>query len=159
LKKSEALLGQRTALRDAFMAEPQETGPVAVLCAVLEGRRRGFYTSLQRQAASPVDREQVEFIARVQALAAQTRQSYGSRRMAKHLQAEGSSVGRDRARRLRPQAGVVGHRPAQRRPQTTDRRHQHGVAATLLARQGDVEPSDQAWVGDSTYVWTAAGWR
>jgi transposase InsO family protein len=140
------------------MAEHQETWPVAVLCAVLEVSRSGFYTYLQRQAASPVDREQVELIARVKAIAAQTRQSYGSRRMAKQLQAEGYPVGRYRARRLMQQAGVAVHRPAQRRPQTTDSRHQHGVAPNLLARQFDVEQPDQAWVGDITYVWTAEGW-
>lgn len=140
------------------MAEHQETWPVAVLCAVLEVSRSGFYTYLQRQAASPVAREQVELIARVKAIAAQTRQSYGSRRMAKQLQAEGYTVGRYRARRLMQQAGVTVHRPAQRRPQTTDSRHQHGVAPNLLARQFDVEQPDQAWVGDITYVWTAEGW-
>ena len=42
------------------MAEHQETWPVAVLCAVWEVSRSGFYTYLQRQAASSVDREQVE---------------------------------------------------------------------------------------------------
>src|SRR5262245_33752986 len=78
--------------------------------------------------------------------------------MAKQLQAEGYTVGRYRARRLMQQTGVTVHRPAQRRPQTTDSRHQHGVAPNLLARQFDVEQPDQTWVGDITYVWTAEGW-
>ena len=32
------------------------------------------------------------------------------------------------------------------------------VAPNLLARHFDVDESDQAWVGDITYVWTAEGW-
>jgi transposase InsO family protein len=90
----------------------------------------------------------VEVVARVKAIAAQTGQSYGSRRMSKQLQAEGYTVGRYKARRLMQQAGVAVHRPAHRRPQTTDSRHQYGVAPNLLARQFDVEKPDHAWVGE-----------
>ena len=39
-------------------------------------------------------------LTRVKAIAAETRYSYGSRRMAKQLQAEGFAVGRAKARRL-----------------------------------------------------------
>jgi putative transposase len=28
----------------------------------------------------------------------------------------------------------------------------------VLARQGDVAKPEQAWAGDSTYIWTAEGW-
>ena len=54
-------------------------------------------------------------MARVKAIAAQTRYSYGSRRMAKQLQAEGYAVGRYKARRLMQQAAVT----VQRRPQAS----------------------------------------
>jgi putative transposase len=140
------------------VAAHQETWPVAVLCEVFEVSRSGFYAYLQRQAASPVDREEVELIARVKAIAAQTGQSDGSRRMAKQLQAEGFAVGRCKARRLMQEAAVVVRRPTHRRPLTTNSRHGYGIAPNLLARQFDVEQPDQAWVGDITYVWTAEGW-
>jgi hypothetical protein len=73
---------------------------VAVLCEVFKVSRSGFYAYRHRQAAAPIDREEVELVARVKAIAAQTGQSYGSRRMAKQLQAEGFQVGRCKARRL-----------------------------------------------------------
>jgi putative transposase len=142
----------------AFMAEHQQTWPVAVLCEVFEVSRSGFYAYLHRHAPPPIDREDVELVARVQAIAAQTGQSYGSRRMAKQLQAEGWAVGRCKARRLMREAGVAVRRPTQRRPPTTDSRHGHGVAPNLLARQFDGEKPNQAWAGDITYVWTAEGW-
>jgi transposase InsO family protein len=56
------------------------------------------------------------------------------------------------------EAEVVVRRPTHRRPLTTPSRHGYGSAPNLLARQFDVEKPDQAWVGDSTYVWTAEGW-
>jgi putative transposase len=142
----------------AFIAEHQATWPIAILCAVFEVSRSGFYTYLQRQSSPAIDREEVELLARVKAIGAETGHSYGSRRMAKQLQAEGCAVGRCKARRLMREAGVAVHRPTHRRPQTTDSRHGHGVAPNLLARQFDVEQADQAWVGDITYVWTAEGW-
>jgi len=125
----------------------------------LEVSRSGFYTYLQRQAAARwLDREDIELVACVKAIAAQTGQSSGSRRMAKQLQAEGYIVGRYKARRLMQQAGVTVRRPVPRPPQTTDSRHGHAVAPNLLARQFDVEQPNQAWVGDMTYLWTAEGW-
>jgi putative transposase len=139
------------------MAAHQETWPVAVLCEVFEVSRSGFYAYLLRQGAAPFDREEVELVARVKAIAAQTGQSYGSRRMAKQLQAEGFQVGRCKARRLMQEAEVVVRRPTHRRPLTTNSRHGYGIAPNLLARQFDVEQPDQAWVGDITYVWTAEG--
>jgi transposase InsO family protein len=140
------------------MAEHQETWPVAVLCEVFEVSRSGFYAYVQRHAAPTIDRQEVELVAQVRAIAAKTGQSYGSRRMAKQLQAEGFAVGRCKARRLMQEAGVAVCRPTHRRPLTTNSRHGYGIAPNLLARQFNVEQPDQVWVGDITYVWTAEGW-
>jgi transposase InsO family protein len=140
------------------MAEHQATWPVAVLCEVFEVSRSGFYAYGQRHASPTMNRQEVELVARVKAIAAQTGQSYGSRRMAKQLQAEGCAVGRCKARRLMQAAGVTVCRPTYRRPLTTNSRQGYGMAPHLLARPFDVETPDQAWVGDITDLWTAEGW-
>ena len=101
--------------------------------------RSGFYAYLHRQAAAPIDREEVELVARGKPITAQTGQSDGSRRMAKQLQVEGVKVGRCKARRLLREAEVVVRRPTHRRPLTTNSRHGYGIAPNLLARQFDVE--------------------
>jgi putative transposase len=130
---------------------------MAVLCAVLDVSRSGFYASAHRQAARYRDHDAAALLARVRAIHTETRQSYGSRRMAKQLQADGLPVGRYKARRLMHEAGVaVRHR--QRCPITTDSRHGYAGAPNLLARQFDVEQSDTVWAGDITYLWTAEGW-
>jgi putative transposase len=125
---------------------------------VLEVSRSGFYAYLSRHAGAKIEAEAVVVLARVKAIAAAMRHSYGSRRMAKQLQDEGFAVGRAKARRLMHQAGVVGQRPTRRGPVTTDSRHGYAVAPNLLARQFDVAQPDHVWVGDISYVWTAEGW-
>jgi hypothetical protein len=95
---------------------------MAVWCEGLDVRRRGLYADARRPAAPWRAPDEVALLARVRAMHPETRQSDGSRRLAKPLQAESGPVGRDKARRLRPEAGVaVRHR--QRYPLTTDRRH------------------------------------
>jgi putative transposase len=105
-----------------------------------------------------MDAEEVLLLARIKAIAADTRHRYGTRRMASQLQDEGFAGGRAKARRLMHQAGVVVQRPKQRGPVTTESRHGYAVAPNLLARQFDVARPDQVWVGDISYVWTAEGW-
>jgi putative transposase len=97
-------------------------------------------------------------LTRVQAIAAETRHTYGSRRMAKPRQADGVAVGRDQARRLMRHAKVMVQRRKPRHPVTTDSRHGSMVAPNLLARQCGVEKPNQVWVGGITDVWTAEGW-
>jgi transposase InsO family protein len=128
------------------------------MCEVMQVSRSGLYAYVQRHAAADGGAEEAALLTRVKAIAAETRHSYGSRRMAKQLQDDGFAVGRYQARRLMRQAKVTVQRPKQRHPVTTDSRHGYTVAPNLLARQFAVDKPDQVWVGDITYVWTAEGW-
>ena len=120
--------------------------------------RSGFYDYLSRRAHPVIDVEEVTLLARVEAIAARTRESYGSRRMARVLQDEGFQVGRYKARRLMKDAGVSVRRRSTRKPQTTDSRHGYGVAPNVLDRQFDVTQPNVAWAGDLSYIWTQEGW-
>jgi hypothetical protein len=68
--------------------------------------------------------------------------------MAKPLPAAGWAVGRDKARRVLRQAGMVGRRPIRRRPGTTDSHHGDRGAPHLLARPGEVDTPEQGWAGE-----------
>jgi transposase InsO family protein len=140
------------------MAQHRQLWPVSILCEVLAVSRSGFYAYVQRQTTTCIGAEEDALVARVKAIAAETRSSYGSRRMAKQLQDDGFAVGRYKARRLMQQAAVTVRRPKPQPPVTTDSRHGYAVAPNLLARQFAVRQPDQVWVGDITYVWTAEGW-
>ncbi len=129
-----------------------------MLGAVREVSRSGFDAFLLRPPPAAMDAETLGLIAGVKALAIATRQSSGSRRMAKALQGEGVAVGRAQARRLMPQAGVRGPRPQRWGPVTTESRQGYAIAPNLLARQFDVAQPKHVWVGAISYVWTAEGW-
>jgi transposase InsO family protein len=122
------------------------------MCEALQVSRRGCYADVQRQASPGIGAEAGALLARVQAIAAETRHSDGSRRIAKPLQADGLAVGRYQAKRLMRQAKVTIRRSKKRSSVTTDSRHGYPVAPNLLARQVAVEKPDQVWVGDITYV-------
>jgi putative transposase len=124
----------------------------------LEVSRSGFYDYLSRRTQSVIDAEEVTLLARVQAIATKTRESYGSRRMARALQDEGFKVGRYKVRRLMKDAGISVRRRSTRQPQTTDSRHGYGVAPNVLDRQFDVTRPNVAWAGDLSYIWTQEGW-
>jgi hypothetical protein len=105
VQNSPGLLCRRVDLRDACLAEPQGTWPGAVRCAVRAVSRSGFEAYWPRPAAAGVEAAAVTWVARVQAVAAATRDSDGRRRLARPLQAEGVAVGRAQARRWMRQAG------------------------------------------------------
>jgi putative transposase len=145
-------------LQYACIAAHQQTWPVAVLCDVLGGGRRGFSDDHRRQAVSSLSGEDLDFLERIPAIAQKTHHSYGSRRMSQQLQEEGDAVGRWRARRLMTQAGVSVAGRRRRGPKTPDSRHGYGVAPNLLDRTCDVMAPNVAWCGEVTDIWTEEGW-
>ena len=120
--------------------------------------RSGFYAYQRRQRAPARRGEEIELLERLQAIAAKTRHSYGSRRLVKQLQEEGYEVGRFQVRRLMKQAGVAVAGRCRRRPHTPDSRHGDAVAPNLLERHFDVGAPKVAWCGAITYIWTEEGW-
>lgn len=127
-----------------------------LLCRLMGVTRSGFYAYLHRQDRSP-DPEHVEMIEWVEDIAESSKKTYGSRRMAKALQALGYRVGRYRARRLMRDAQVwVRYRRRYRA--TTDSDHAHPVFPNRLQRDFAPSGPDQVWAGDITYVWTQEGW-
>jgi hypothetical protein len=158
VKKSGRLLCQRVALRSALMAQDQARGPVAVMGAVRQGRRRGLSADVPRHAAADGGAEAAARWTRGQAIAAETRHPSGSRRMAQPLQDDGVAVGRDNARRVMRHATRMVPRRTPRHPVTPERRQGSTVAPHLLARPCAVATPPQVWVGDLPSGWTAEGW-
>jgi putative transposase len=110
-------------LKYAFIAEHQETWPVAVLGEVCGVGRSGFYAYQRRQAGPSLSCKETERLERIKAIAHKTDHRYGSRRMSKQLQEEGYEVGRCKVRRVMQQAGGSVDGCRRRAPQTTESRH------------------------------------
>jgi transposase InsO family protein len=87
----------------------------------------------------------------------QSRESYGTRKVHKALNAAGIDCGRDRIGRLRRQAGIVAKR-RQRFIVTTRSKHRHWIAPNLVARNFTAAALNQVWVGGVTFIPTQVGW-
>jgi putative transposase len=93
----------------------------------------------------------------VKDIAAASDHTYGSRRVARALQALGYRVGRQQARHLMREAGVrVRYRRRYR--VTTNSNSRQPVFENRLQRDFAVAAPDHVYAGDITYVWTQEGW-
>jgi transposase InsO family protein len=144
-------------VRYAFIAAEKAHYPVDLLCDTLNVSRSGFYAWCGRPEGGHKrrDRELQSAIVRIHA---ESRKTYGSPRIHAELQARNVPISLKRVARLMRDAGIVARRRRPFRPQTTDSKHSHPIAENLLARDFVRIASDQAWVGDITYVPTVEGW-
>jgi putative transposase len=87
----------------------------------------------------------------------QSRDSLGSRGMAKKLREEGFNIGRERTRTLMKKLNlVVKQRVAYK--VTTKRKHSDSVAENLLNQNFNPVAPNEVWAGDVTYLKTGEGW-
>jgi len=93
----------------------------------------------------------------VAAIHAQSRRSYGRKRIVRQLHAQGLHPGHERVRKSLLRQKL---RPVYRRPYrvTTDSNHAEPVAANILNRRFEGWRINRAWVGDITFIATAEGW-
>jgi transposase InsO family protein len=125
---------------------------VSRMSRLLDVSRTGF---CQWRVRAPSERSiaNATLDARVAAIYAATKRSYGRPRIVRDLHASGVRVGR---KSLKRQAlSPVYKRPYQ---VTTDSAHRKPIAPNLLDRRFDGWQVNQAWVADLTYVSTAEGW-
>jgi len=101
--------------------------------------------------------EELALRRRMKELFRASRDSLGSRTLAKNLRKEGFKIGRDKARRLMK---VLHLKVKQKRKYkvTTDSKHHFPVAENVLNRQFSPQAPNQAWGVDITYLWTQQGW-
>ena len=130
------------------MIQVKKAYPVTMLCRLLGVSRSGFYVYLRRKERDP-DPEHAEKLEWVKDLAEVSDHTYGSRRMAKALQALGYRVGRYQARSLMREAGVwVRYRRRYRA--TTNSKHRQPVFDNRLNRDFSVDAPDHVYAGDIT---------
>ena len=139
-----------------FIAAERAAFPIRMLCRLVGVAASGFYAWLRR---GPARREGVGqgLRARVGAIFAASRGTYGSPRVHAELRAQGVRVGRNRVARLMREGGLVVTR-RRRTPRTNDSRHGHPVAPNLLGRRFAAERPDAVWLADISYLPTGEGW-
>jgi transposase InsO family protein len=132
---------------------------VLLLCEVFSVSHSGYYDWIKRGNSPGPRQVQNEALAQqIKAIHAQSRETYGSPRIAAQLRQEGSKHGRNRISRIMKQEGLCGRQKRRYRVQTTDSDHDQPIAPNRLADLPPPVRPNQIWVGDITYIPTQEGW-
>ena len=143
-------------MRYGFIGAEKANYPLTLLCRVMKVARSGYY-AWQSSEKSLRQRENEKLIPLVREIHRESKETYGTRRMAKALLAQGIPCGRARARTLMRLADVS-VKQKRKFKVTTNSRHSLPVAPNLLSRNFEAEEPNQAWVSDITYIWTHERW-
>jgi putative transposase len=133
----------------------QATHPVTTLCRVLGVSASGYYAWRQRPASVRATAD-AALSARIDAIHARSRQTYGERRIHAELNELDVHVSRRRIARLMRAMGLAGV-SRRKRTGTTVRDHDARPAPDLVERNFTAPGPDQLWVADITYIPTWAG--
>jgi len=130
--------------------------PIAALCRVLGVSPSGYYAWNGRPPSARAQADAI-LLDQIRAIHAQSRGTYGARRIRIELRDQGVWCARKRVARLMRQAGLSGAQ--RRRYRSTTRQNPDAVAAPdLVGRDFTASAPDQLWVADITYVPTGEGW-
>ena len=135
--------------------EPDDTFPVAFMCAQLEVSRSGYY-DWRRRLPGRRELSDAELGEKIGELHRDLPGRPGVRRVWAELAAHGWRVGRKRVWRLMRRQGLQGRTPRRWR-RTTVAGRRPVDAPDLLEQDFDVEAVDTAWAGDITYIDTVDG--
>jgi transposase InsO family protein len=127
------------------------------MCQVLQVSRAGYYAWLGRPE-SPRAIHQAGIVEQIRQVHRDSRETYGSPRVHRALEAEGVTCCENTVARLMRRAGVRAATARRFVVRTTDSRHGHALAENTLDRRFEPGPADQVWVGDITYIATGEGW-
>lgn len=124
----------------------------------MEVTRSGYYVYVKHLSINKKsDITEQRIIIEMKELHTKTRQSYGSRRMARKLQERGHKLGRYKTRRIMRENGIQ-CKQRRRYKITTNSQHNQPVAENVLNRNFTVLAPNKVWVADITYLWTLEGW-
>jgi len=139
-----------------FIRAHQEQFSVSRMCSVLKVSRNGYYDWRDRPQ-SRRSQENQQVTAEIHRVHKRSKQSYGAQKTWRELRAEGFNWGRHRIARLRREAGIEARR--KRRFRITTQSRAGAVAAkNRLKQRFEAKAVDRIWVGDITFIATAAGW-
>lgn len=143
-------------MRYEFIHKERKAFPVTMLCRVMKVGRSGYYAWVNRDESHHFQ-ENKAMVDIVKSTHAISKESYGARRHASELTAQGFSCGKFRAKTIMDLAGVEA-KQKKRFKATTDSNHSRKVFPNLLKREFTILAPDTVWVSDITYIRTLSGW-
>ncbi len=139
-----------------FIDQHRQSYPVRLLCRVMNVGKSAFY-AWKARPAKVISAEELHLYRRAKALFKASRNSRGSRELAKKLNEENIKVTRHRVRMVMRKLGLKAIQRVAYRT-TTKRKHSDRVADNLLNQQFNPVGMNQVWAGDVTYLKTGEGW-
>jgi putative transposase len=139
-----------------FIAAEKAHHPISLLCRVLGVSRSGFH-AWERRPPSQRDLGDAWLVELIREIHAESRQTYGARRVHRALRYRGVCVGRKRIERLMRREQLSGLVPKRYR-RTTIRVPGVRVADDLVDRNFVTTAPNQLWCADIKYVRTWQGW-
>jgi transposase InsO family protein len=139
-----------------FSEENRGPWPVRLLCETLAVSPAGYYAWRCRPPGAREQRRDT-LLVEIRAIHAEVKARYGSPRIHAELAARGRDCCVNTVAKLMRDNDIVA-RTAKEFRCTTDSNHDLPVAENLLGRQFDPASANEAWVADSTYIPTRAGW-
>jgi len=139
-----------------FIQDYSQSYPVRLLCRVMKLSKSAFY-AWKARPAQLITAQELQLYRRTKELFNASRQSLGSREMAKKLRSEGFEVTRYRTMKVMAKLKLQAKQRVAYKI-TTKRKHSDAVAANLLNQNFNPVAQDQIWAGDITYLKTAEGW-
>ena len=143
-------------MKYGFIEAHRDQFSVSRMCAVLQVSRNGYYDARTR-GPSKRSQDNQRASAEIQRVHERSRQAYGAHKTWRELRARGFSWGRHRIARLRREAGIEARRKRRFRI-TTQSRAGMVAADNRLKQNFETNKVDRVWVGDITFIATAAGW-
>ena len=147
--------GDRTREVYRFMSANQARFRIATMARVFGVSPSGYY-AWRRRPLSARAQANADLTARVQAIHAGSRGTYGAPRIHAELADAGVAVSRKRVALVMRAAGVAGV-SRRRAPRTTRRDSQAQPAPDRVERRFEADAPNRLWVADITYVPTLVG--
>ncbi len=143
-------------MRYAWIEAHRDQFCISRMCRLLEVSRTG-YCQWRKRPVSSRSAANTALDAKVAAIHAASRRSYGRERIVRDLRSQGLRVGHERVRQSLRRQSLC---PVYKRPYrvTTDCDHSKPIADNVLNRRFDGWQPNQAWVADITYIATGEGW-
>ncbi len=135
----------------------EDRHPIVELCRAFGVSRSGYH---RWRGARPTARarEDARLLVQLQAVHAQSRQTYGRPRLHAALRQRGERISAKRIARLMRVGGLRGVRRGGYRPRATESRHRLTSSPNLVRHAPAPPKPNQVWVSDITYIPTREGW-
>jgi putative transposase len=138
-----------------FIEMHRSTFRVKKMCRIFTISRSGYY-GWKKQTISTRKKENEKLIDHITTVYRINRQTYGSPRITKELNAQGISCGKNRIARLMSVNGIQAK--TKRRYKVTTHSHHRRPTVPNLLKGCSIDTPNTAWVSDITYIRTYEGW-